>query len=369
MRSKLVKGAIASALIMAGLSQANAIEVMNNGTTSIDTRGWLRLSLHSTDDTDEFTDSGSRWGLNFNHKIENDWTVGVTYEWATNFEKNTNLKLTGDASLQNGSSGESLSSRLGFVHASHEKWGSIAVGKQWGVYYDIVNVTDVLNYFGGNATGVYNFNGDGGLSGTGRAEQAISWRKSYNNLNVALQLQMQDEPVDNEDGTFEIATMGNGYGLAVSYNFDNFTLGAAYNLNEIEFASGIPISNADDVATAISATYGSSAQGFHVAFSGVVSENHEIIENNIFMDATGSELYLRYSFESDIGVYGGYNLLESDESDNQYELYFSFVGADYKFENGFGLLFAEAKVNDNKTSLGADGDDSTEVAVGIRINL
>ena len=369
MKRLLVKNAIASALIIAGLSQAQAVEIMDNGTTSIDTRGWLRLTLHSTDDADEFTDSGSRWGLSVAHKIENDWTVGVTFEWATNFEKNTNLQLSGDASLQNGSSGESLSSRLGMVHASHEKWGTIAVGKQWGVFYDVVSVTDVLNYFGGNATGVYNFNGDGGLSGTGRAEQAISWRKSFDNLNVAVQLQMQDEPVDFENTDVEIATMGNGYGVAVSYNFSNFTLGAAYNLNEIEFAPGIPFADEDDIATAVSATYGDSSQGLHVAFSGVVSENHEIIEGDTFMDATGSELYVRYSLESDFGVYGGYNMLESDTSGNDYELFFTYVGTDYKFENGFGLLFVEAKVNDNTTSLGETGNDSTELAAGFRINL
>ncbi|WOH39322.1 porin [Thalassotalea fonticola] len=350
--------------------QANAIEVFSNDKTSVSTRGWLRLTLQSTEDTDEITDSGSRWGLDFKHNIEGDWTAGVTAEWATNFEKNANLTLSGDSSGPSGSSGDALTSRLGYVHFTHDKWGAFGVGKQWSVFYDVVGVTDVLNYYGGNATGVYNLGTDGGLSGTGRAEQAITWRKAFGNFNVGVQMQAQDEAVIINDpgGPFdgeEIATMGNGFGAAVSYKWNDFGVGAAVNTSEIDTVFG----SADDTSSGVSATYGDSSLGFHAALAFVVSENHELDNNGDFIDAIGSEVYLKYTMPGRIGLYGGMNFLEADESGNDFEMYYNYIGAEYKFENSFGLIYVETKIHDDRNDDGSDGSDDSELALGVRVNL
>ena len=377
MKNKFEISSIAAIVGVLLTGQANAIEIFKNDTSSVSTRGWLRLTLQSTENTDEITDSGSRWGLDYKHKIEGGWTAGMTAEWATNFEKNSNLSVTagGDSRSPSGSSGDALTSRLGFVHFTHDKWGSFGVGKQWGVFYDIVGVTDMLNYYGGNATGAYNFGTDGGLSGTGRAEQAITWRKAFGNINVGIQMQAQDEAVILNapntpvlDGE-EIATMGNGYGAAVSYKADNFSVGVAVNTSEIDIAPAFGGGSEDDIATALSATYGQFGEGLHVAAAFVTSENHELDNTGDYIDAIGTEVLVRYTMPSRIAIYGGMNMLESDQSNSDYELSYPFVGAEYAFENGFGLVFVEAKAHDDTNSDGSTGNDESEFAMGVRVNL
>ncbi|KGJ89378.1 porin [Thalassotalea sp. ND16A] len=371
-KSKIITAAVVSGIFAS--QQANAIDIFKNDDTSIATRGWLRLTLQSTEDSDEITDSGSRWGIDLTHKIEGDWSAGLTFEWATNFEKNANLTLSGDRSGPSGSSGDALTSRLGYVRFDHEQWGSFGVGKQWAVFYDVVGVTDVLNYYGGNATGAYNLGTDGGLSGTGRAEQAITWRKAFGNFNIGVQMQAQDEaviasaPGTELDGV-EVATMGNGYGLAVSYQWQDFGVGAAINTSEIDISQTFGGGSADDLISGFSATYGDANIGFHAALAVVTSEYHELDNDGDYIDANGSEVYIKYSMPSRFGVYGGFNLLESDQSDSDYEMYYNYIGAEYKFDNNFGLIYAEAVLHDDTNADGSTGNDDSEFALGLRVNL
>lgn len=357
---------------------ASAIEIYQDDDNSVSLRGFVRLTMHGTDDSDEITDSGSRWGIDYTRKIQNDWTAGLTMEWATNFEKNTNLSVGGDSSVPAGDSGDSLSSRLGYIHFTHDKWGSFGIGKQWSVYYDVVAVTDVLNFFGGNATGAYNLGSDGGLSGTGRAEQAITWRKSYGNLNLGIQLQAQDEAVVLEnssipefDGT-EIAVMGNGYSAALTYQWHDFTVGGAVNISEIDISpvlGNLGAEDEEDTIFAASVTYGKSNSGLHVAFAAVTSEYHEVDNTGNYIDAVGSELFVKYTLENKLAIYGGYNLLESDTSSSDYELSYSFAGAEYPLFNGVGNMFIEAKVHDDTNHDNSQGNDDTQIALGIKFNL
>ncbi|OUS27526.1 hypothetical protein A9Q98_09505 [Thalassotalea sp. 42_200_T64] len=370
--TKIITAAVVFGIIAS--QQAHAIEILNNDDTSIATRGWLRLTLQSTEDSDEITDSGSRWGLDLTHKIEGDWTAGLTFEWGTNFEKNANLTLTGDSNGPSGSAGDALTSRLGYVHFNHEKWGRFGVGKQWAVFYDVVGVTDVLQYYGGNASGVYNLGTDGGLSGTGRAEQAITWRKAFGHFNLGVQLQAQDEAViANAPGMVfdgeEVATMGNGYGLAVSYKWQDFGVGAAVNTSEIDISPTFGGGSVDDIISGLSATYGDASIGFHAALAVVTSEYHELDNDGKYIDANGSEIYIKYSMPSRLGFYGGFNILESDQSDSDYEMYYNFIGAEYKFNNNFGVIFAEALLHDDTNADGSTGNDDTEFALGVKVHL
>lgn len=350
----------------------------------------MRLTYESTDASQEITDVGSRWGLDFSREIQGGWVAGITYEWATNFEQNKNFAInSNDSNVPSGSSEDALTSRLGFVSMDHPTWGSIAVGKQWSVYYDVIGVTDLYAYYGGSALGGYNIGTDGGISGTGRAEQAITWRKAYGNFNLGLQYQAQDEDVvyyipgceeieDDNPGVKicdllhnqPLATIGNGYGAALSYQWKNFLFGLAYNNIEIDIKPTFSpvIADENDTITAVSATYGDFTTGLYVAAGAASSEFHEIDDQGVFFDGLGVELLIRYSFESGFGVFGGFNHLEADEDKNDYEMHYNLLGLDYMFIDGVGFLFIEGKKNDITNSDGSENDD-TNIAVGIRINI
>lgn len=371
-------------------SSVNAIELYKDDKTYIGTRGYLRLTFESTEASDEITDAGSRWGLDFSREIQNGWVAGITYEWATNFEKNQNLSIiNGDSNSPSGSSEDALTSRLGFVSMAHPTWGSFAVGKQWAVFYDVIGVTDLYDYYGGSALGGYNIGTDGGLSGTGRAEQAITWRKSFGNFNLGLQYQAQDEDIiyfipgceeiEEENPGIEIcdqlhdkplATIGNGYGVAFSYQWHNFLFGIAHNEVEIDIKPTFSpvISNQDDSISAASVAYGDVTSELYVAVGVATSEYHEVDDQGVFIDTIGAELMVRYSFESGFGVYGGFNHIESDEDFNDYEMHYNSLGVDYLFMDGVGFLFIEGKMNDITNADGSENDD-TDFAAGIRINM
>jgi len=373
MKTKLVTLVIAGLIVS---PTCYAINIYQDDENSVSLRGYLRLTMYGDEDNEEITDSGSRWGFDLTRKIQGDWTAGITMEWATNFEKNKNLTIGGDSSLPSGDAGDSLSSRLGYLNFTHKNWGSIGIGKQWSVYYDVVGVTDVLNYFGGNATGVYNLGTDGGLSGTGRSEQALTWRNSYKNLSVGIQIQAQDEAVTIQgtgssdiDGT-EIAVMGNGIAGMVSYDWGNFTLGAAFSKSKIDISpvfGNLGVEDEEDSISALALTYGTNGEGLYMGLTAASSEYHETDNTNSYIDAVGSELYVKYTLDNQVGIYGGFNLLESDESQNDFEMFYNYAGVEIPFINGVGITFLEVKLNDNTNHDNTDGIDDTEVAIGVTI--
>lgn len=356
-----------------------ASEIYNNGTSSIASRGYLGVAYLNTDTTDEFTEAGSRIGLDFTHQIENDWTVGVTLEWATNFNNNDNISFTqgGNSNGPAGKSNESLTARHGYVSAYHDTWGTFSLGKQWATFYDVTSVTDVLNFFGGNAAGSFNAGTDGGLSGTGRVEQALVWRKSFDNLQVGLQFQAQNKSVkfDNANSEFngeEIAAIGNGYGLSFVYNLDEFNFGIGYNTTEIDLAepfADLGFSISDDKSIAYSISYGQWTQpGLYAAAVFATTENHEVDNEGRFFDAVGTEIIVWYVFENQISIYGGLNHLEAEESDREYELHYEFTGIEYRFTDSKGLVYLEAKFNGN-TLVNGSSQDHTDFAAGFRVNF
>ncbi|QBY05018.1 porin [Thalassotalea sp. HSM 43] len=393
MKTKLSLAVAAIACALSSTTQA--IEIYKDDKTSVATRGYLRLTFESNNNSDELTDGGSRWGLDFTRKIQGGWTAGVTTEWAMNFESNKDFSVSfrgNDSNVATGDAGDTLSSRLGYIHMTHDTWGSFGFGKQWSVYYDVTGVTDLLDYYGGSALGVYNLGGDGGLSGTGRAEQAITWRKSFGNLNVGLQYQAQDEDITldlpdcagitDTQAAFDLCeslngvslgTIGDGYGASLSYRFGKFWAGVAHNVTEIEgnsTADAIGLGNAeDDTISAVAATYGTLLDGLYIAVGAATSEFHELDDTGNYLDTMGYEAMIRYNFNSGFGFYGGMNYLESDEDDNDFEISYPFLGADYVFIDDIGFVFAEVRMNDNVNADGSDGNDNTDVAVGIRVNL
>jgi hypothetical protein len=83
--------------------------------------------------------------------------------------------------------------RFGYVGADFGPFGRIAVGKQWAVYTDVtLYTTDQFNVFGSEASATYTAGTDGGPLGTGRADQALTYRADvFRILRLGGQLQFR----------------------------------------------------------------------------------------------------------------------------------------------------------------------------------
>ncbi len=114
-----------------------------------------------------------------------------------------------------------FSTRLGYLGADFGKYGILKFGKQWGVYYDITGYTDNFNVFGGQGSATYVGNSDGGETGTGRANQALTYRNKIGPLRFGGQLQMRS--IDN-------GYLFDGFGLSAQVDvWGGLKAGATYN--------------------------------------------------------------------------------------------------------------------------------------------
>ena len=350
---------------------AASLELFKDDKTSVALRGFVTGVYVDTDGSQEINEGISRWGIDMTRQLNNGWTSGLTMEWGLNFDRNDSYTYGGNGLTPQGSSEDAMYTRLGYVHFEHEKWGKIGIGKQWSVFYDVTGGSDILNVWGGAASGTFNLNTDGGLSGVGRAEHVITWRKSYNDFDFGVQLQAQDEVVTSNDPESElegeqIATIGNGYGLSLVYNLDKFRFGVAYNTTEIDVVESFGANDTDDQITAFSVNYGTNdAEGLYVSAMYGFSENHELDDANHFIDSEHAELVVKYTNADNISFYGGFNRIETDDDNytGEYEMHYNFVGAEYNLADNDAKLFFEARKDDTTLSDGTEVDD-TQFAVG-----
>ena len=230
--------------------------------------------------------------------------------------------------------GELFSNRLGLVGLVHEQMGSFQIGKQWSVYSDVANWTDVYPIGGGAAMGQYEgYTGDGGVNGTGRADDALSYRGSFEGLNIGLQYQLEDS-VSNKDTNItneldinSVWHRKDGFQVALSYDFEfGFSLGYSYSKTQFEDrdaaeAQAIALKYSNELIY-VAATYGEFKNHTNtVKGAGYLNSDpiHPIYHiNNFDKKSTGYELFGRYDLPGveGLGVYAGLNQLEVDESGN-----------------------------------------------------
>lgn len=102
----------------------------------------------------------------------------------------------------------------------------MALGKQWGVHYDIARyTTDQFNVFGGQASMAYPANSDGGQVGTGRADKAITYRNTaWRMLEVGAQVQFRttvnDELFDSLGASAQVTVLP-GVKFGAAYTRDH----------------------------------------------------------------------------------------------------------------------------------------------------
>ena len=187
---------------------------------SINFYGSFRAHIAAFDDRVQVENNSSRIGLYLDRRIAGGVSGYGKLELGTNLVRN-NTSFNPDAASAPDESfftqtSDPVTTRLGFIGVRLWNYGSLSIGKQWGVYYDVTSWTDNFWVFGGKASGTYNTNTDGGTEGTGRAENAIQYRYEAKKFSIGLQTQLNGDKQ-------------NYAASAVVKLSDQLSFGAAYN--------------------------------------------------------------------------------------------------------------------------------------------
>jgi predicted porin len=197
----------------------------------IDVYGRFLAHLAAYNEQAEMQGNGSRLGasvsigddLHFIAGIE----LGVSLIQATQF--NAGAATSGSAFSLREESEETFGTRLGFLGTDFGSAGTLTLGKQRAVHYDIARyTTDQFNVFGGQGSQTYTAGTDGGTLGTGRVDSALQYRVQLDRIRLGGQLQFRTASGDN---------FLDGFGLAATVDVtEGLSLGGAYTRAIIEEA-------------------------------------------------------------------------------------------------------------------------------------
>lgn len=300
-------------------------------------------------------DSGSR--VRFGYSSENQRFLAVA-EWAVNLTTGTSTINPGETTDSgfltiNESDGNVFGARLGYIGIDLDEHGTLTLGKQWSVYYDVTGFTDAFNAFGAEATATFNSHTDGGVTGTGRADGALIYRRSFlGMLDIGAQVQMRG---------FENEAFFDGYGFSARARVTpRVELGASYVRSVLDSTVKATIPGFDDDPEYRSV--GVRYRGDQLTLSAVYAEQRNgdlaklpsfrdgapIVVTEVF-DANGVELFGRYQLGS-FGLLAGVlrysprldadNVLMHPSAETDYTI----VGFDYRGARR-SLLFAEYRAS------------------------
>ncbi len=374
-------------LIVIGLAVVFAIPahaditIYESGGDTLRIGGWADVRAVNTQDETELVDGFSRLKLSFARDMGDEWEAVVVIETGINLVGETGITFSGGDSLHTRRD-DLLNLRLGYVGVSHSDYGELTLGKQWGAYYDVAGITDWGRVWGASASGAYNFNGDGGLSGTGRAEKAVLYRKSFGDISISLQGQLQavSDEIDNllgpSDPDEQLVSIDYDSTVAasVTYEFGDGHMFAA-SVNEGTFTGTFEDGDSverDDRIAAIGYRYGEYGDGLYLGLLYSESEFHELDNlGRVIPDSTGIEVFASYRGDSRWLPYALYNSLEADDSyESRYEgdvfhrEYYA-LGSIW-FWNEETDFFFEARIDSSDMSTAQQEIEDDGVALGMR---
>ncbi len=256
--------------------------------------------------------------------------------------------------------GDAVFARLGYAGFSYKDF-ELTFGKQNSVYYQLgANQIDKFSAFGGAAIGVWNIS-DGGVSGTGRANQLL--KLTYANSGLKIGVQGQARNISANSKSLDT------YGLGASYTIGGFAIGVGFNkvLDGVEDPLPNQAKNGDE-AFVTSASY--EKDRFSVAASYASLKQHQRLGDE-FYDAIGIEFYLGYLFSKNKRwkVASGFNYLTPDDDQGlgDFNTAFAIGEVSYTFKKS-SKIFAAAKIDQSKTTTG-DRRNQSVFGIGVKFDF
>ena len=248
--------------------------------------------------------------------------------------------------------------RLGYVGVDFGFGGRVTIGKQWGVHTDVtMYTTDQFNVFGSEASATYTAGTDGGFLGTGRADQAVSYRNSiFRVLDVGAQVQFRSTENDNiVDGAGLSAQLtvlpGTRIGATYtkSYIADNLTAGVRGLGGDPEIAAaGVRL----DWKVLQAGFVYARQRNADIARVPTLNPGAGLEAETIAFDARGVELFGRLNFPG-FALIGGYNYYRPDVEDPlidpDFRVRYAIAGAEVHLADST-YLYGEARLFDDSIS-------------------
>ncbi|WOG25773.1 porin [Endozoicomonas sp. 8E] len=335
MHKKILAAAVATAVA----GPAMAVNVFDDGTSSLSIGGRVGVVAKNYDGENTLNNDSARINFKFAHKFDSGWTGQGVAEWG----------FRAQDEYENGEKKDTFFNRLGYVGLSHEEMGAFAAGKNWSVTYDVSGWTDSYAIGGGSALGIYEGREDGDIDGSARADDVIQYRNSFGGLNIGLQYQMEDHSVTN-------AQRDSGYGISASYDLAmGLSLGAAYS--ETKYV---------DQDKSKSATAGLKFENERLYLAAMYGEltNKTKLADKLNAKSKGIELYGRLAMNNVLqgfSLEAGYNELKDDSSaavdQTEATLKETMIGAIY--ETGPMQFAVEYAIDDSKNDAGKKNGDNT----------
>ncbi|GAA3591501.1 MAG: porin OmpC [Gibbsiella quercinecans] len=356
MMKRNILAVVIPALLAAGA--ANAAEIYNKDGNKLDLYGKVDgLHYFSKDDGSDGDQSYVRFGFKGETQIT-DQLTGYG-QWEYNVQAN---HTESDGT-------EGTKTRLGFAGLKFGDYGSFDYGRNYGVFYDVVGLTDVLYEFGGDSGYTDNFM-------AGRTNGVATYRNTnffglVDGLNFALQYQgANNEGTNNSRDVLK--SNGDGFGLSASYDF-GLGIGAvaSYTNSSRSPNQKALVVGQGDKAESWGAGLKYDANNLYLATIYTETRNATPISTSTVTGfankAQTLELVAQYQF--DFGLRPSLAYVQSKGKDiegiGDADLYkYVDVGVSYAFNKNMST-YVDYKINqlDNNNPLGLNTDDT--VAVGL----
>ncbi|GGZ25982.1 MULTISPECIES: porin [Shewanella] len=321
------------ASVLAGLlavPSVQAIEIYKDQKNAVSIGGFVDVRVINTQGETEVVNGASRINFGFSRELTHGWNTFAKLEWGVNPVGSSDIVYNNRfESVQD----EFFYNRLGYAGISHDKYGTITIGKQWGAWYDVVYNTNYGFVWDGNAAGVYTFNkDDGAVNGVGRGDKVVQYRNSIGDVSFAVQAQLKNSSFytcDIENITesaceaewnagkkeAQQVTYDYTYGASLTYKAtDKFSLMAGINRGEFDVVYGTgEHKTAVDLIYGVGATWGDfDKNGLYVAANAHKEENHDTDNiGRLIKDAYGVETLVSYKFDNGLRSFVSYNILDA----------------------------------------------------------
>lgn len=402
MNKTLVATALAAIFLAPSVS---AIEIYKDDKNAVEIGGFIDVRVINTQGETEVVNGASRINFGFSRELTNGWNAFAKLEWGVNPVGSSDIVYNNRfESVQD----EFFYNRLGYAGLSHDQYGTITIGKQWGAWYDVVYSTNYGFVWDGNTAGVYTFNkDDGAVNGVGRGDKTVQYRNAFGDFSFVVQAQLKNSSfftcdieniTENEcearwiegGADAQQVTYDYTYGGALTYKVtEMLSVSAGVNRGEfdIDYGNG-------DQKTAVDLIYGAGItwgnfdnNGLYIAANVNKQENHDTDNiGRLIKDAQGAETLVSYKFDNGLRPFISYNVLDAGKDyviqpnfnadpDDVFKRQFVVVGLHFVWDPNT-VLYVEArkdysdftstdKVQEARMSLSEDDG----IAIGIRYTL
>ena len=391
--------------IMVSPSVFSEVNIYTDERNSMSVGGFIDVRVINTQNQTEVVNGTSRINFKIDRKLKHGWKALGLVEWGVNPVGSSDIIYNNRfESIQD----EFLYNRLGYAGLSHDKYGQVTIGKQWGAWYDVVYGTNNSFVWDGNAAGVYTYSkDDGAVNGTGRGDKLIQYRNSYNDLSFTLQAQLKNSEFytcDVSDITEqECETLWNAgdtaaqqvefnytFGASVTYTpTDMLTLTAGVNRGEFDLTYGDGTTqNVEDLIYGAGIMWGRVDQkGLYVAANINKNKNHDTDNlGRLIKDAIGIETFASYRFDNDVRPFIAYNVFDAGDDyviqpnfntdpNDVFKRQFAVIGLHYLIdEDTIAYIearkdFSDFESNDKDQQAQMEQSEDDGIAFGFRYQL